>query len=293
MLQQTTVATVKPRFRRFLDRWPTVQDLAAADDYDVLNEWAGLGYYARARNLIACARQVRDLGAFPTSAAALQRLPGLGPYTAAAIAAIAFDEPVAAVDTNVERVICRLAAIDRPIADVRPQIRDLAQSIVTRDRPGDVAQAMMDLGSTICRAAIPVCEACPLASDCLAYQSGRPGNYPASKARKARPLRHGTAWWFERNGAIWLVRRPAKGMLGGMAALPGDDWHRADPVGNAAASVAHHFTHFTLNLAVVEIPSLPTGDGWWHPLEQIGTAGLPTLYVRAVEAVLAQKESHD
>lgn len=288
MLQQTTVATVKPRYRRFLEQWPTVEALAAAPDEEVLKEWAGLGYYARARNLIACARAVAARGGFPTTEAGLRSLPGLGAYTAAAVAAIAFGERVAVVDTNVERVICRLYGIERPISEARPEVRRLAQAMTPADRPGDFAQAMMDLGATICRPKKPACLACPLSDDCVAFASGEPERFPAPKAKKVRPHRHGIAWWTTRDGAVWLVRRPAKGLLGGMAALPDDDWRTDGPPPAAITSVAHGFTHFTLDLHVVECAE-PQGEGWWQPLDLIGEAGLPTLYARAAEAAIARK----
>lgn len=288
MLQQTTVATVKPRYRRFLDRWPTVEALAAAPEEEVLKEWAGLGYYARARNLIACARAVAERGGFPTTEAELRQLPGLGAYTAAAVAAIAFGEQVAVVDTNVERVIARLHGIDRPVAEARPEIRRFAAAMTPADRPGDFAQAMMDLGATICRPKNPDCRSCPLAPDCAALASGTSERFPAPKARKRRPHRHGIAHWIERDNAVWLVRRPAKGMLGGMAALPDDEWNAEGPPTSALATVSHGFTHFTLDLHLVRHAE-PVGDGWWQPLALIDDAGLPTLYVRAVEAALSRR----
>jgi A/G-specific adenine glycosylase len=288
MLQQTTVATVMPRFVRFLERWPTVEALAAAPADAVMSEWAGLGYYARARNLHACARAVAATGGFPRTRDELRKLPGIGDYTSAAIAAIAFGEPVAAVDTNVERVIARLHAIQQPVAEARGEIRDSAQAMLPADRPGDFAQAMMDLGSTICRPKAPRCEICPLAAACAAFAGGRPEAFPAPKVRKARLHRHGVAWWIERGGAIWLVRRPDKGLLGGMAALPGGEWTETGPPSERAASISHGFTHFTLDLHVVERPSAPDGDGWWQPLDQIDRVGLPTLYREAVTAMLAR-----
>ena len=291
MLQQTTVATVGPRFRRFVERWPTVEALAAASDADVLQEWAGLGYYARARNLIACARQVVELGAFPRTERELRTLPGLGTYTAAAIAAIAFGEAATVIDTNVERVIARLHGIDRPIAATRSEIRAHAEALTPPDRPGDFAQALMDLGATICRPKAPLCSECPLADDCAAYASGRPESFPAPKLKRARPHRHGIAWWIERGDEIWLVRRPSMGLLGGMAALPGPEWGDDIPVERSLATVEHGFTHFTLTLHIVACDAPPDRNGWWHPLERIADAGLPTLYARAVEAALARKES--
>ncbi|MEO5808959.1 MAG: A/G-specific adenine glycosylase [Sphingomicrobium sp.] len=289
MLQQTTVTTVSPRFRHFIDRWSSVQALAAASLDDVLHEWAGLGYYARARNLHACARRVAESGGFPDSEAALRQLPGIGAYTAAAIAAIAFGEPVAAVDTNVERVIARLHGIARPLAEAHSEIRDLARAMVPRDRPGDFAQAMMDLGATICRPRNPDCSRCPLASGCAAFASGEPGLFPASKAKQVRPRRHGIAWWIERGGALWLVRRPSRGLLGGMPSLPGNEWGDGAESGPALAEVEHLFTHFALDLRIEARPAAPDGPGWWQPLDRIADAGLPTLYARAVAAVLARK----
>ena len=293
MLQQTTVATVIPRFARFLDRWQTIEALAAAPADEVLGEWAGLGYYARARNLIACAREVARRGAFPTTEAALRTLPGLGAYTAAAIAAIAFGEAATVVDTNIERVVARLNAIDRPIAEARAEIRAFAAALTPADRPGDFAQAMMDLGATICRPKKPACLACPLADDCRAFASGDPEQFPAPKARPVRPHRHGVAWWITEGRALWLVRRPAQGLLGGMAALPGPEWGDAPPAEPALVTVAHGFTHFTLDLHLVARASPPPGEGWWQPFDALAAAGLPTLYRRAAEAALARENDPD
>jgi A/G-specific adenine glycosylase len=291
MLQQTTVATVKPRFRRFIERWPTVEALAAAPDEHVLREWAGLGYYARARNLIACARSVTALGGFPRTEAELRKLPGLGTYTAAAVAAIAFGERAVVVDTNVARVIARYHGIEQTLDEARAAIRNLANAMTPAERPGDFAQAMMDLGATICRPARPLCGECPLASGCKAKASGNPQAFPAAKARRQRPHRHGIAWWIERDRAIWLVRRPPRGMLGGMAALPGPEWSDEPSANPTLATVSHGFTHFTLDLHIVSRASPPDAEGWWQPLDRIGRAGMPTLYAKAVEAVLARKES--
>ncbi|QNN64563.1 A/G-specific adenine glycosylase [Sphingomonas rhizophila] len=291
MLQQTTVATVKPRFRRFVERWPTVEALAAAPAEDVMQEWAGLGYYARARNLHACAKSVAATGGFPRTADGLRKLPGIGDYTAAAVASIAFGEGTAAVDTNVERVIARLHGIDRPVAEARPDIRRLAAAMWPRDRAGDFAQALMDLGATICRPKAPLCGECPLAADCVAFASGTPEAFPGPKAKAIRPHRHGEAWWIERDGAIWLVRRPEKGILGGMAALPGPEWATAAPTGRAIAIVSHGFTHFTLDLHVTHRAAPPDSEGWWQGLATISEAGLPTLYARAIEAALAAREA--
>ena len=288
MLQQTTVATVTPRFARFIERWPSVAALAAADEAEVLHEWAGLGYYARARNLIACARAVAALGSFPDSEDGLRALPGVGAYTAAAIAAIAFGRRTVVIDTNVERVVARLHAIDRPIAKARGEIQALADALTPAVNAGNFAQAMMDLGATICRAKAPRCGECPLRPCCAAFASGTPEAFPSPKLRKARPHRTGSAWWIERDASLWLVRRPAKGLLGGMAALPGDAWGDTPVTGHPLVTVAHGFTHFTLDLAILARAE-PVGDGWWQPLETIAEAGLPTLYRNAVDAVLARR----
>lgn len=285
MLQQTTVAAVAPRFERFVRRWPTVEALAAAPETDVLGEWAGLGYYARARNLVACARLVADLGAFPDTEDELRKLPGIGDYTAAAIAAIAFDRTAVVVDSNVERVVARLFGLKSP---TRAEIRGHAARITPAKRAGDFAQAMMDLGATVCRPKAPECGRCPVASLCLAFASGSPEAFPARKSKGPKPVRFGIAKWIARDGRIWLVRRPGRGLLGGMAALPGPDWssEQIEPPAPPLARVRHVFTHFELQLSVVASDAVE-GDGWWAPVGRLEDQGLPTLYRRAAEAVLA------
>ena len=284
MLQQTTVVAVTPRFERFVERWPTIDALAAAPDEDILGEWAGLGYYARARNLIASARIVAERGGFPRTASELRGLPGIGAYTSAAIAAIAFGEPAAAIDTNVQRVIARLHAQRDPS---RAEIEQRVLEMVPEDRPGDFTQAMMDLGATVCRPKAPLCVQCPLQSHCAAFASGNPEAFPAPKARRERPHKYGIAYWTERDGAVWLVRRPSKGLLGGMAALPGSDWTDAPNSANAIGTVRHVFTHFSLDLAIV-LTAEPVGEGWWQPIHQLDHAGLPTLYRNAAAIALAE-----
>ena len=286
MLQQTAVATVVPRFQRFVARWPTIEALAGASDEEILAEWAGLGYYARARNLIACAREVARCGAFPTAAVELRRLPGIGDYTAAAIAAIAFGEPVAAVDTNVARVVARYHGVEHALDQSRDEVRKLTQAMVPPDRSGDFTQAMMDLGATICRPRNPRCDACPLRGLCTARASGHPQAYGAPKPRRARPHKYGIAWWIERDRHVWLMRRPARGLLGGMAALPGAEWGEVQVHANALGTVRHVFTHFSLDLAIVPRGE-PVGEGWWQPIDRLSEAGLPTLYRRAAELALA------
>jgi A/G-specific adenine glycosylase len=285
MLQQTTVATVTPRFERFVARWPTIEALARASDQEILSEWAGLGYYARARNLIACAREIARAGEFPATAAELRKLPGIGAYTSAAIAAIAFGEKAAAVDTNVERVISRLFAIAQP---KRADVEALLMDLMPEDRPGDFVQAMMDLGASICRPRNPKCGACPLQSDCAAYASGDPARYPAAKIKTVRPHRHGVAYWTVDEESVWLVRRPAEGLLGGMAALPGCDWTLTSPPAGSIASIRHQFTHFSLDLHVVPSEQ-PIGEGWWQPIADLDDAGLPTIFRKAVAAALGAR----
>ena len=285
MLQQTTVAAVAPRFERFVARWPTVEALAAAPDLDILSEWAGLGYYARARNLIACAREVALRGGFPATEAGLRQLPGVGDYTAAAIAAIAFGHRVIVVDSNIARVAARLMGLEQP---KKAQLREAVAAITPGKGVGDFAQALMDLGATICRPRRPRCGDCPLSGECLAFASGEPERFPVRKAKRPKPVRYGTAEWIERDGAVWLVRRPPSGLLGGMPALPGSDWAAEQPAGGAPgiARLRHVFTHFALELAVVASND-PPAEGWWQPIDSLREAGLPTLYRRAAEAVLA------
>ncbi len=291
MLQQTTVAAVGPYFAKFTNRWPTVGALAAADEAELMAAWAGLGYYARARNLIACARAVAGShgGRFPDSEQSLRALPGIGVYTAAAIAAIAFGRRAVVVDANVERVVTRLFAVAEPLPAARPRIRELADSITPGERAGDFAQAMMDLGATTCTPRNPRCVACPLSAGCSARAEGAPEAYPIKPAKKPKPQRRGIAYWLESGGAVLLVRRPGKGMLGGMRALPGGAWGEyPEPLPPIAAdwypvgSVTHVFTHFALALDVM-VAHLPSRlvEGEWWPVDRIDEAGLPTLYTRA------------
>jgi A/G-specific adenine glycosylase len=280
MLQQTTVAAVKPYYETFTARWPTVEALAAAQDGDVMAAWAGLGYYARARNLLACARAVvadHD-GRFPDDEAALLKLPGIGPYTAAAIAAIAFGRRAVVVDGNVERVVSRLHAIETPLPASRTQIRALADAMTPDRDSGDFAQAMMDLGATICTPRNPACTRCPLSDFCAAYAGGDPERYPVKAPRTVRPRRQGTAYWLEHGGEVLLVRRPSSGLLGGMLALPTDAPAPAD--WRDAGAVDHVFTHFALTMRLRCAEAAARPDGIWWPVERIGEAGLPTLFAK-------------
>ncbi|UAK26168.1 A/G-specific adenine glycosylase [Sphingomonas nostoxanthinifaciens] len=290
MLQQTTVAAVTPYFQAFLRRWPTIDALAAADDADVMAAWAGLGYYARARNLLACARAVAAAGgAFPDEETGLRALPGIGAYTAAAVAAIAFGRRAVVIDGNVERVVSRLFAVETPLPAARPEIARLADRITPTARTGDFAQAMMDLGATICTPRSPACGVCPLIGECAARAGGAPETYPRKAAKTARPVRQGTMFWLERNDRVLLVRRPSSGLLGGMRALPTGPW-LAEPPGLADAPAAadwrevgggrHVFTHFALDYRVVAAHGADA-DGEWWPIDAIEDAGLPTLFARA------------
>ena len=281
MLQQTTVAAVAGYFERFVARWPTVADLAAADDADVMAAWAGLGYYARARNLLACARAVaRDYGGhFPDSEAGLRALPGVGDYTAAAVAAIAFGRPAVVIDANIERVIARHRLIETPLPAAKRAIRAELAPLLPGDRPGDFAQALMDLGATICTPRAPACGICPVMVDCRAQGRADIERLPVKPAKKAKPQRYGVAHWIERDDAIWLVRRPDKGMLGGMRALPGGAWTDVPPAESGIVQVDHGFTHFDLRLTLVARESEDAaGEGEWWPLSALDAAGLPTLY---------------
>ncbi len=291
MLQQTTVAAVGPYFAKFTGRWPTVADLAAADEAELMAAWAGLGYYARARNLIACARAVMadHGGRFPDTEEGLRALPGIGAYTAAAVAAIAFGRRAVVVDANVERVVTRLFALAEPLPGARPRIRELADTITPATRAGDFAQAMMDLGATVCTVRNPRCTVCPLSAGCKARAEGAPEAYPVKPPKKAKPRRRGIAYWLESDGHVLLVRRPDKGMLGGMRALPGGDWGDAaapappaDAAWRPVGTVEHVFTHFALSLDVMaaHLPGRPIAGEWW-PVDRIEDAGLPTLYARA------------
>ncbi len=305
MLQQTTVAAVTPYFEKFTSCWPDVEALSAADDSEVMAAWAGLGYYARARNLLACARQIAARGGqFPDSEAELRKLPGLGDYTAAAMAAIAFGQRAVVVDANVERVVSRLFAIDEPLPGGRRAIRAATDVITPESGAGHFAQAMMDLGSGVCTARAPKCLICPLADHCAARKSGEVERFPIKPPKKTKPLRQGRAFWIERDNAVLLVRRSGKGILGGMRALPDDGWS-AGGDGSAetpfigdwipSGSVQHTFTHFALELSVLVWRGEECCDrigehGEWWPLSRIDEAGLPTLFGKAVRLVLAQRE---
>lgn len=297
MLQQTTVAAVKGYFDLFTRRWPRVEDLAAAEDAEVMSAWAGLGYYARARNLLACARRVvADFGGrFPDTEADLRTLPGIGPYTAAAIAAIAFGRRAVVVDGNVERVMARFHAIETQMPAAKPVLVEHTAAITPDVRAGDFAQAMMDLGATICTPRRPTCALCPLVTDCAG--KGEAERFPVKAPKAAKPHRYGKAWWIERDGQVLLVRRPEKGLLGGMRALPSCAWQAEEESPPIAGDwrdlgdVGHVFTHFSLTLGVaglaLDARAELSLEGEWWPIDRLADAGLPTLFAKAAKA--AQK----
>jgi A/G-specific adenine glycosylase len=301
MLQQTTVPHATPYFLTFIARWPTVSDLAAAPDADVMAAWAGLGYYARARNLLACARAVAadHGGVFPSTDEGLRSLPGLGPYTAAAVAAIAFDRPANVVDGNVERVMARLFAVEAPLPDAKPELKRLAAQFVTPERPGDWAQALMDLGATVCRPKTPLCDRCPISAHCRAFATSRPETYPRKTKKADRPHRYGVAYLLTRGAEVALVRRPPKGLLGGMLALPTSDWRATrfpeiEAIANApadadwrpAGAIEHVFTHFSLSLSIMRAEAEGDADELiWSPRRDLD--GLPSVFLKAARAGLA------
>ncbi len=292
MLQQTTIPHATRYFHAFIARWPHVEDLAAAEDGEVMSAWAGLGYYARARNLLKCARAVAARGAFPDTVEGLRALPGVGPYTAGAVAALAFDRPAAAVDGNVERVFSRLMALDMDWAQAKRKIAGTVAALVPRDQPGAFAEALMDLGATVCTPRRPDCRACPLEPLCAAHAQGQPERYPIKPAKRARPVRRGTAFVLVSGDAVLLERRPDKGLLGGMLGLPTTPWTTTpstDPTRHAPAAarweargqVRHVFTHFALDLDVWRgTPTGPRPEGLWYPIQD--AIGLPSLFAKAL-----------
>lgn len=290
MLQQTTVAAVTAYFHRFTATWPDVAALAAAPRDEVLSAWAGLGYYSRARNLHAAAQKLAAEG-FPETEQGWRALPGVGPYTAAAVAAIAFEQPANVVDGNVERVMARLYAAETPLPAAKPELKAQAGALVTASRPGDWAQALMDLGATVCTPRAPKCGDCPWEKACAARAGGAPETYPRKTAKAARPERFGAAFLARRGAKVWLVRRPDKGLLGGMAGLPTSDWGAARldeasalkyapvaAVWDKVGEVRHVFTHFALTLDVYAARAAPKGEGWWGDAD-----ALPTVFRKAVE----------
>ncbi|MGE4610074.1 MAG: A/G-specific adenine glycosylase [Paracoccaceae bacterium] len=302
MLQQTTVAAVVNYFTTFRARWPNVHALANAADTDVMGEWAGLGYYARARNLLKCARIISTEydGHFPSTEANLIRLPGIGPYTAAAISAIAFDQPSTVLDANVERVISRLYAIAEPLPDSKPTLHGLAANLTPTHRPGDYAQAIMDLGATICGQK-PDCKLCPLATDCEGLKQGISDELPKKRPKPVKPVRYGIVYFaYREDGTILFETRPAKGLLGGMMALPTTDWTETEaiemPPINAnwqalVTPVKHTFTHFHLVLTVLTttVVDVSPTRGWFEIPDATTAGKLPTVMRKAYLAAMRNR----
>jgi A/G-specific adenine glycosylase len=305
MLQQTTVEAVKPYFARFTALWPSVAALAAADADDVMKAWAGLGYYSRARNLRKCAETIAESrsGRFPDTVDALRALPGIGPYTAAAIAAIAFDRPAAVVDGNVERVMSRLHAIATPLPAAKAEITAHVAAMLPSARPGDFAQAMMDLGATLCSPKRPKCMLCPVNDDCAALAEGEPERYPVKAPKPEKPARRGAAFIAVRDGdgAVLLRKRGPSGLLAGMAEPPTSHFTaRADGETGAdaapfaadwrrAGAISHVFTHFALTLDIwrADVAGLAAPEGWWWSTpEELAGEALPTVMRKAVVAAL-------
>ncbi len=301
MLQQTTVTAVIPYYETFVSRFPTVESLAAADLDVVLSLWAGLGYYARARNLHACAKAVVARGGFPRDQAELLELPGIGAYTAAAVVSIGFNIPAVPVDGNVERVTSRLFALTEPLPGVKRAIRAaadrLGQDPDARARPSDFAQALFDLGASICSPSSPGCAVCPWMEACAARRLGLENELPRRAPKKSRPLRHGVHFWLaDMAGNVLLRRRPASGLLGGMVELPGTSWREAawpEPEAlkhapmavdwRPAGQVRHGFTHFqlTIDLFAAQVTTID-GHGFIHPLTRLDEVALPSVMRKCV-----------
>ena len=309
MLQQTKVVTVCSYYQNFILKWPTLTQLAKAKRTDVLRLWAGLGYYARARNLYACAQIVMDKygGNFPDTEENLRSLPGIGPYTAAAITAIAYNQRAVVVDGNVERIMARLYTVEKPIAKTRPLLRQIATRLTPQDRPGDYAQAIMDLGALICTPRSPKCVECPWTGLCKAHRTGTPECWPRKKTKVKKPQRYGVAFWIERSdGAVMLRRRPDKGILGGMTEIPNSIWydHPLSERSVRAQSpikthwktipglVRHGFTHFNLELTILTAKAEKTPkDAFWCPKRKIKSEPLPSLMRKVAALVQAAQNS--
>lgn len=304
MLQQTTVEAVKAYFLKFTEKWPTVEKLAAAQDDDIMRAWAGLGYYSRARNLKKCADLIvaNHAGHFPQTVTELKKLPGIGDYTSAAIAAIAFNHPEAVVDGNVERVISRLYAVTTALPQAKPLIHELTGAITPEDRPGDFAQAMMDLGATICTPKRPTCSLCPLNDNCLALKAHDPEHFPVKAPKKERPIRLGSSFVAQAaDGSILLRKRTEKGLLQNMVEVPGSVWNsRIDGSTDLSAapfhanwrdagSITHIFTHFELHLTVyhtTDADKRQVNNGWWSTPEFLSKEALPTLMKKVIAQAL-------
>lgn len=309
MLQQTTVPTVVSYFTKFIDRWPTVHDLASASLDEVLHAWQGLGYYARARNMHKCASIVSEQknGLFPSTEEELVKLPGIGPYTAAAISAIAFGQPSTVVDGNIDRIISRLFCIKAPIQSAKKEIYEYAKRLTPKTRAGDYAQALMDLGSGICKPKSPKCLECPVSRDCLAKEKGETGKYPLQPIKETKPKRTGTVFWIERasDKAVFFIKRPTKGLLGGLYFLPSTNWDNSKEVSDPhfkhaighfqpLGKVSHTFTHFHLELEIlsgkVSRNLEKKLNGEWILRNQLDEYAFPTLMRKIFKKEKAVRE---
>lgn len=300
MLQQTTITTVKPYFERFLTAFPTVEGLAAALLDDVLSLWAGLGYYARGRNLHKCAIAVSGGGGFPETPDGLAELPGVGPYTAAAIASIAFDFPSVPVDGNVERVLSRLLRIEDALPAAKPVFRDAARRFEATHRPGDFAQALMDLGSTICTPRAPKCDLCPWSDACASQGKADIESFPRKAVKKAKPIRYGVAFVHINDEGVLVSRRAETGLLGGMLGVPGTDWREAPWEDGAAlgfapfakvpwtsaGTVRHIFTHFDLRVSIYVATTTDKDNSHRIPIDALDTVALPSLFMKVIKSAL-------
>ena len=304
MLQQTTVAAVIPYFENFTRKWPTVKDLAGAEPDAVMHAWAGLGYYARARNMLKCAIEVAEQrqGQFPRDEEDLLKLPGVGPYTAAAIAAIAFNGPAAPVDGNVIRVLSRLYAINAEMPKNKVLVAEKARALLPKGQSGNFAEALMDLGATVCKPKKPQCAACPWGRDCRACEQGTVLNFPIKAPKTKKPTRKGWVYWVENDqGEVLLERRPDKGLLGGMMGFPGTSWQVEEVTAKQAGSeasfvkdwqaldvvVTHTFTHFHLELRVLIAKKPTSSDGMWVLPSDFGNYALPTVMKKVAKGVAA------
>lgn len=313
MLQQTTVGAVQPYFTKFLQKWPNVHALASAHNDDVMHEWAGLGYYARARNLHKCAKVVsQDMGGvFPQTQTELKSLPGIGEYTSAAIMTIAFNKPAVVMDGNVERVLARYYAVQTPLPTAKKELFDITRYFFETygDRPGDLAQAFMDLGATICIAKTPRCGSCPLSDECRAKTAGLESELPRKEKKKKKPQKAGYVYWItNEKEQVLLHRRPDNGLLGGMLALPTSEWvtkqselreiviHenlKLEAI-NENHSIHHGFTHFDLELvlksSVINEKQIGQGDGYsWYNINDVKPSGFPTVFKKAVKVFMANR----
>jgi A/G-specific adenine glycosylase len=304
MLQQTTVATVKPYFKKFILRWPTIEDLASAELDEILVQWQGLGYYARARNMHQCAAVVvADYGGhFPQDLKMLKKLPGIGEYTAAAILSIAFQKQATVIDGNVERVMSRLYAIETPLPQSKQEIKNYAEALTPEKKPGDYAQAVMDLGATVCTPTSPRCLLCPLTEECKGYKTGKPEGFPVKLPKAKRPVKTGIVFWIENvdNGAVLLRKRPLKGLLAGMMEIPSTEW-KVDTLNEVEAlseapiitewintdkQINHTFTHFSLILkiykGIVKSKTALPAHCLWCKKEKFDHYAIPTVMKKVI-----------